>query len=440
MTSLHLGSGLDYRPGTVNVDLYDLTAADVQADAIRLPFAKGSVARIKAHHLVEHLGYAGAIYALAEWQRVLGVGGTLLVETPDRTPACLAASESDPPAPALHWLFGLPGPGHGHLTLFDAEELMTLAARAGFAQLCVSQVDGVRSCLRLTGCKTGDRQANLWHRLHTEVVAAGILDPITAPPFFAHLETIFDQVISAAEALPESGEDACLSRVLGATARRDPRVTKIAIQILVAEGLVSQRAAAPYLDLGDSLVHVTFPARMAACLREEPALPGTQATRLGRLDGRVSLYLTAKLYPGEAALQSVREWFDATSASMLPVDGEITFFCADAVTELSRRETARGVRDFSKNGYEIARDRLEIAIAYDADNPWPRWNLARLALVEGQRLEALEQYVALLELMPGAKEVLRPEMDAVTGRAPDQLDRFLGPVQADHRGRAMDSA
>jgi hypothetical protein len=269
--------------------------------------------------------------------------------------------------------------------------------------------------------------------------AVGIVDPITAPPYMAHLETICDLVISAAEDLPECDTDACLLRVLGATARHDPRVAEVAIQVLVAESLVNQESAAPYLNLARSLVQGVFPARMAACLRQDPPLPGTQATRLRRLNDRVSLYLAARLHPGEAALQSAEVWFDLTSAATLPADQEITFFCAEAVAELSRRETARGVRQFSKNDHELARQRFEIAIVFDADNPWPRWNLARLALAEGRRLEALERYASLLELVPGMGKVFQAEMDAVTGRTPDSIEDFVVPVSAGGLGWIADS-
>ncbi len=430
MTSLHLGCGLDYRPGAVNVDLYDLTAVDLQADALRLPFADGSMSGVEARHLVEHLGYAGTIYALAEWQRVLGTGGTLLVETPERAAACLAAAQPDPPAPALHWLFGLPQPGLGHLTLFAAEELKTLAAQAGLAQIRVTCSAGAQPCLRLTGCKADDQRAGLWLGLHTEIVAAGIVDPMAAPPYLALLETLCEQVISAAIDLPECGPDACLTRVLGLTARHDPRLSQVAINALVTETLVSRGAAAPYLDLAGSLGQEVFPARLAACLRQEPTLPGTQAYRLRYLDDQVSLYLTARLHPGEADLETVRAWFDATSASLTPADLEIAFFCAEALSELSLRETARGVREFSRNNHESACRCFKSAIAFDADNPWSRWNLARLALAENRRLEALEGYAAFFELIPGLRGALRAEMDAVTGRTPGQIDRFQGPVQA----------
>jgi SAM-dependent methyltransferase len=426
MPTLHLGCGLDYRPSAINIDRYDLTAADLQADVLCLPFPAGSVSRIEANQVVEHLGYAGTLYALAEWWRVLAPGGALLVETPDRPAACLAAAEPDAPAPALHWLFGLALPGYEHRTLFDESELRALAKASSFSAVEITRHNASQPTLRLAACKTRDKLADLWARLHASFVAAGIVDPIAAPPHLAHLETICDRVVAAAAGLPKVGAKACLATALGATARHDARVAEAALKVLVALEMVPAEAAAPYLGLACSLVKEAFPARLAAYLRQNPSPPGTQAVHLRRLDDLLSLYLTVRLRPDETALQPAREAFDAATDSLTPADREITFFCAESVASLSQRETARGVRAFAQGDLEAARVHLECAITYDADNPLPVWNLARLALVEDHHLEALAHYAALLELLPGAVDSLRAEMDAATGREPEALASFLG--------------
>ena len=419
MTTLHLGCGLDYRLGALNIDRYDLSAADLQADALRLPLAAGSVTRVEARHLVEHLGYAGTIYALAEWRRVLAPGGALLIETPDRPAACQAAAAPDPPAPALHWLLGLPLPGYAHRTLFGEAELRALARQAGLGDVEITRPDDPPPTLRLAARKAGDPVADLRARLHSAFFSTGIVDPVAAPPYLAHLEPICERVVAAVENLTRETVPACLATVLGATARHDPRVALAAFQVLVALEIVSAAAARPYLALARALIEESFAARLAAYLRRNPSPPGTQAVRLRRLDDQVSLYLTARLHPDEAALQPVRRAFDAAAANPTPADREIAFFCPETAAHLSRRETARGVRAFARNAHEIAHGHFEAAVAYDADNPLPLWNLARLALAKGRRLAALKHYAALLELRPTAATALRAEIDVATGREPE---------------------
>jgi predicted SAM-dependent methyltransferase len=431
MIVLNLGCGLNYVPGTVNTDRHALTA-DLQADALRLPLPGNSVDRIEAHQLVEHLGHAGTIYALGEWWRVLKDGATISIETPDRQAACRAAAEPGAPAPALHWVFGLPVIGNEHRTLFEQDELRGLVEREGFALVESTRAGMPRPCFRLTACKRTDPLTELRVRLRAGFVTAGIIDPLTAPPHLAHLETICDQVVAAAKDLARGGETSGLAAVLGATARYDPRTTQVAVLVLVDQGFVSPEPAEPYLALAQALIRESFPARLAAYLRQAPPHPGTQSGRLRWLQDQASLYLTSRLYPGEAALHLLRDEFESATAILTPSDEQITVLCAETLANLSHLETARGVRAFARHDYSIVRKHLEAALSYDADNPLPVWNLARLALLEAHRIKALEHYAALLEMLPEIHGILRSEIDAVTGRDPENLDRFLGPVTVEH--------
>jgi radical SAM protein with 4Fe4S-binding SPASM domain len=425
---LNLGCGLDYRPGAINVDRYDLTSVDVLADALRLPLAAACVEHIEARHLVEHLGYAGTIFALAEWRRVLAPGGTLLLETPDRPPTCRAAARASPPASSLHWLSGLPWRGQIHRTLFDEADLRALTEKAGLTPILIGRPRAPQPSLRLRAHKDTDTKADLWSRLHVGLAAGGVLDPVTAAPSLAHVETVCDRIVAAATELPQQGAEACLERIVGVGTRHDPRVVEVAIQILVAWERIPAAAARPYLALARSLVAEAFPARLAAWLRRHPSPPGTQAVRLQRLDDRVTRYLAARLFPNEPSLHSTREQFDAATAHITSSEQNVTFFCDQTVADLARRQTARGVQAFARGDLEAAQERFEAGMAYDADNALPVWNLARLALAQGHRLDALGHYARLLELLPTSIGFLRSELDAVTGRSPEALIRFAVPM------------
>jgi hypothetical protein len=401
--SLHLGCGLDYRPGSINVDRYDLTAADLQADALRLPLARESVCQIEARHLVEHLGYAGTVYALAEWRRVLAPGGRLNLETPDRLATCRAAAEPDPPAPALHWLFGLPRMGYAHRSLFDEGDLEDLAARAGLVEVEVIRQETAQPTLRVRARKGHD------------------LD-------LAHLESLCKAIEAAVARLAREEPEACLQRVLGAAARLDPRAALAAIQVLRSEDLVPDEVAGSFLELAEALIEEAFPARLAAWLRRHPSPPATQPVRWQRLPGQISRYLAARLFPDEAALQPTRQTFDAETARPTAGELEVTFFCAEALAELSQREATRGLRAFAQGDMEQAEARFQTAMAYDADNALAAWNWARLATACGHRLEALERYAGLLQIVPGAAQALRPELDAATGRHPGMQERYAVPA------------
>ncbi len=80
---LHLGCGRRRLDGYINVDRYDLAAADICADCIALPLPDCSVELIESHHLIEHYPYAQIFPLLIEWHRALRMGGRLVIETPD---------------------------------------------------------------------------------------------------------------------------------------------------------------------------------------------------------------------------------------------------------------------------------------------------------------------------------------------------------------------
>jgi SAM-dependent methyltransferase len=81
---LNAGCGAHYVDGWLNVDVEERHRADVHADLADLPLADGSVTRVFAAHVLEHLGYDKQLpQVLAEFRRVLAPDGELCVVGPD---------------------------------------------------------------------------------------------------------------------------------------------------------------------------------------------------------------------------------------------------------------------------------------------------------------------------------------------------------------------
>jgi len=165
---LHLGCGHLYLPGAVNIDKHDLCIADVQADAIRLPVKSKSCDTVFAYHVIEHLGYKGAVYALAEAFRVLKP------DDPEGSfQAFLERSEPMWRAHLLSWIFGTEISGMGHGGLFPRELLQKLATEAGFCCLKFTEpkTHTNRWGFRLVAKASNDPVARLIAKLRPSIVA-----------------------------------------------------------------------------------------------------------------------------------------------------------------------------------------------------------------------------------------------------------------------------
>jgi predicted SAM-dependent methyltransferase/tetratricopeptide (TPR) repeat protein len=412
---LHLGCGLIHRAGWINLDHYAAEAADLLADAVLLPFVDGCAEAIEALQLVEHLGYVGALYGLHEWARVLSPGSTLLIETPDRPATLRAALDRETGDEARPWLFGTEQRGQSHRYLFAADELARMATRAGFEKVAVERAarPAAHPILRLTARRAADTLAIRFAvRFHRALVSFGVVDPSDAPQYLAALETVCER---GCKLVSFPGAEA-LIQLASLAARYGPRVAACALDALPDPPAWPEDELARVRDLIAELEVERFPARLACRWRELPKQPGVADDAWALLEREISLYLTARLYPGEG-LDELREAFDAATIELAPSDLDVDLFCREALTDAARHLTARGARAFARGELERAAQAFEAAVGYDPDLAWPRWNLARLYLKRGRRLDALAQYEALQAGLPdGLRPAFEREMDAVTGR------------------------
>ena len=135
-TKLHLGCGIVYKPRFINIDVENSCVADIQANALNLPFEHGTVALIEAYHLVEHFDLAHCHYVLAHLFRLLRPRGRLILETPDLETSFrefLKVRNTERKRQLLQWIYGVHSPGMGHKTGFDFDMLKTLLTKTGFS-------------------------------------------------------------------------------------------------------------------------------------------------------------------------------------------------------------------------------------------------------------------------------------------------------------------
>ena len=424
---LHLGCGLVHRPGWVNLDRTAADAADLLGDALLLPFPDGCAEAIEARQLIEHLGYSGTLYALHEWARVLLPGGTLLVETPDR-PSTLQAAATGAQGLVLPWLFGTEQHGLAHRYLFAGDELEQLVAKAGFEDIRVAVVTtrAAHPVLQLTARRAvGGPVIRFGARVHRAFVTAGILDPLDVPPYMAALETVCERAAELIRSLPPGAD--VLMQLVSLSARYSPRVSGCILRSLPDLARWPAAELAQAIDLVAALENERLPARQSNRWRQLPKLPTATGTAWARLEREVTLYLTSRFFPDQG-LDGVREDFEASTSELSSSDLKVDFFCRAALDDVARRLSAQGVRAFARGDLAGGRLAFETALDYAPDMFWPRWNLARLTLRQGQRLDALALYEGVQANLPaGLERTFERELDAVCGRG-GSLEQFTVPL------------
>lgn len=117
MLKLHLGCGLRYLDGYVNIDypssehsVQHAIVADFRVDLLQLHYERSSVDEVRLHHVFEHFPRPVALGLLCRWRDWLKPGGILRIETPDlMASAWLLASpfvSSDERQEVVRHLFG----------------------------------------------------------------------------------------------------------------------------------------------------------------------------------------------------------------------------------------------------------------------------------------------------------------------------------------------
>jgi len=134
---LHLGCGKRYLPGYTHVDLSDYKHIDIKQDVRVLPMLEDeSVSTIYASHVFEYFSKVEAPVVLAEWRRVLVLGGSLQLAVPDFNALFDVYNETHDLSLILGPIYGIweiaPEIMVQHKTGYDFNSLCALLIRNGF--------------------------------------------------------------------------------------------------------------------------------------------------------------------------------------------------------------------------------------------------------------------------------------------------------------------
>lgn len=139
---LNLGSGDKPLKDYVNIDSREECNPDLVCDIRKLPYGDGTVDRILASDILEHVGRLEVEAVLKEWHRILKPGGILIIKTPNVDTIIDAYQVKKIPFDELvRKLYGNQGYIEDtHRSGFNPETLKQLLASVGFKIIKIEEI------------------------------------------------------------------------------------------------------------------------------------------------------------------------------------------------------------------------------------------------------------------------------------------------------------
>ncbi|MBN1419801.1 MAG: methyltransferase domain-containing protein [Planctomycetes bacterium] len=439
-TALHIGSGRSYRSGFVNVDAHDPTAADVRADARRLPFADRTFASAEADHLIEHFGWGTIPYVLAECFRALRPGGSLAIETPDPGAsfrAYLAADDAGEREACLAWILGRPSRGYGHRWLLDRPSLARALEDAGFQAVRFEEPQTHRYApgIRATAARADSPLHEVIARLRLMVPRPALEDPDEAREiegrFFANVRAGHrpddpDGDVGGEGFLRRFRENAILSPSLAA------RWARLCVERGIWPRPTGERLARVAIDLERARLPAILEMAFAALCEHTNTIADGYDDILERADAAVAPSIAGR---GSASHRSLAEALGVPAEPGADPAGAPVFTRA----HLERRVEAwrdRGIRMLADRRLEEAEALLLRAFHAKLRYFYTSWNLAVLRTIQGDFATAAAYYrVALRFEHPGPETMLRDALARVEAPSPSSLPP--PPTEAVPVGKGM---
>jgi predicted SAM-dependent methyltransferase len=366
---INVGSGKQYIPGYVNVDLDESGIADLVAPADALDFVEdGAVSEIVSYHLIEHLGLVAAYRTQAHWALKLKAGGKLVLETPELHVSLqnLAKRKS---AGDKDWVFGTGDEGQVHRHPFFKDELIDLLKLIGFTKISVKEPLGYwkRNTIRIEARKgTSDYRAKVigaWSKLG--------MDQGTFTSF------PFDDLYGSLNA----------SKLVDMTLISPT----LALNALEASTSISASRHKTWKKVLDKLDKAGFTKNLYRQLFDYDRNCKDQKKIEKNISKNAGQLILKWLKNGEVDSQQLP--FNRKHNKIFDRHGDIIrFFCSHSINEISMTECALGIKTFANKKFKNAQAHFDACVRFNSENTIGWWNLARVEWINGNKENAMKAY------------------------------------------------
>lgn len=376
---INAGCGLDYRPGYLNIDMFDATVADRLMPLTNLDLPDGCATEVLTRQTLEHLGYFQTKHFLSESFRILAENGTLVIETPELEAAFArfgGAGPTDRQALA-QWIFGLETRGMEHRFCFPRELLETTVAAAGFSlrELTRFETPAGLPALRLTALKKTAGPGAMFMARFRRICLAGGLCPFDSEPACALREktlTVFETALTAYySSRKHETLTPALERSLESPALTERFFTELEARKITPPGL--------FLKIAASLTDRRFRTELVLRITDLPLVPDLQDQALPSARALLRAAIAGLRTGGD-----ISDYLPALPRTETAPEYAFAELDENILSDRARKLNARGVKLAAAADFTGAAAKFRDALRLFRQNPYAWWNLARLARLDGK--------------------------------------------------------
>ncbi len=381
---LNLGCGLEYKKGYINIDAFDRTVADRVMSALNLEFDDNTFSQVDCMQVLEHLGAAKSIYAVAEVYRVLKPEGLFRLETPDLKSSFKRFLKGDEERRKLvmNWIFGLDMPGMSHKYGFPEELLERMLLETGFVDIEIKQTNtkSTHPSLQATCKKALTRGHQFFTHFRRKLVQIGQVD-------IDNQVDVIDKEVILQNLLKTTLKDDEANKVLEVTSTSSPTIGQLYLENCVAENLVSKDNVEHHLRILEELVSLGFSKVMTRLFRDMPVIPGRQSETFETVKSMCEQSVKKMLSNNQEVIVELRN-----TSKKLESAYQTDIFSRTVLDTMSHNLLALGAKAFAQDRLDDAMTHYEEAIRFNRDNTIAYWNLARLRVLNNMQEEARHWY------------------------------------------------
>ena len=374
MIKLNLGCGVFYKPGYINIDLSEKDVADEIQNVAELKYESNTIDVIEASHIIEHFDIIRLPYILAEWFRVLKPDGVLCIETPNllKSIVKLKTRSFESKKLTYQFLFGIDYEGNSHKMGFTCRFLKKYLLSTGFTKISKQKQRSFNSEKSIRFCCRKPTELPLTNpkffvnHFRTKIKNEfGLLDTL----FLDHCESncvSFFSNLKLKNDMTNLSDEFCLELIASLTIF-SPKVAKIFIELFS-----NNLPAKINLDIIDYLESIDFSSRLYE--NWKGWIKGKDRTMYDAF--YFYIHWTSKIKKNLLSKTKIDVMYNFIESLD---ESDYKYFCFEQVNILSLRTSNQGLRCFSNEDFEKAKELFLEALKLQPYDPVSNWNLARLS-------------------------------------------------------------